>query len=151
MAGAGAALVGTAWALHGGMVAAEHLMGWGGGGGTDTDASRPSSAPDIQTLNAMQEFGAEQHFRLREPSRQPRTEYYRLTEDESEPRAQPAPRVQARPARPTRYPTGLNPVAQSSGSDSSRGPRMQRQVSRQRAAPPPSFEALRSASEPEAA
>ena len=51
VAGAGAALVGTAWALHGGMVAAEHLMGWGGRGGTDTDASRPSSAPDIQTLN----------------------------------------------------------------------------------------------------
>ena len=102
--------MGTAWALHGGMVAAEHLMGWGGGGGTDTDASRPSSAPDIQTLNSMQEFGAEQHFRLREPSRQPRTEYYRLTEDESEPRAQPPPRVQARPARPTRYPTGLNPA-----------------------------------------
>ncbi|CAE7532464.1 unnamed protein product [Symbiodinium natans] len=140
--------------LHGGMVAAEHLMGWGGGGGTDTDASRPSSAPDIQTLNGMQEFGAEQHFQVREPqaSRQrPRTEFYRLdTESESEPRAQPPPRVQARPARPTRFPTGLNPapLAQSSGSDSSRGPRMQRPS---RAAPPPSFEALRSASEPEAA
>ena len=147
VAGGAAALVGTAWALHGGMVAAEHLLGWGGGGGTDTDASRPSSAPDIQTLNGMQEFGAEQHFQLRE--QRPRTQFYRMhTEDESEPRAQPPPRVQARPARPTRFPTGLNPapLAQSSGSESSRGPRMQRQ-----AAPPPSFEALRSASEPEAA
>ena len=153
VAGAGAALVGTAWALHGGMVAAEHLMGWGGGGGgTDTDASRPSSAPDIQTLNGMQEFGAEQHFQVRE--QRPRPQVYRMdTESEAEPRAQPAPRVQARPARPTRFPTGLNPapLAQSSGSDSSR-PRMQRQASdRSRAAPPPSFEALRSASEPEAA
>ena len=62
VAGGAAALVGTAWALHGGMVAAEHLLGWGGGGGSDTDASRPRSAPDIQTLNGMQEFGAEQHF-----------------------------------------------------------------------------------------
>ena len=142
VAGGAAALVGTAWALHGGMVAAEHLLG-----GTD------SSAPDIQTLNGMQEFGAEQHFQLREPpaSRQrPRTQFYRVdTDGESEPRAQPPPRVQARPARPTRFPTGLNPapLAQSSDSDSSRGPRMQRS----RAAPFPSFEALRSASEPEAA
>ena len=151
VAGGAAALVGTAWALHGGMVAAEHLLGWGGGGGTDTDASRPSSAPDIQTLNGMQEFGAEQHFQLREQQR-PRTQFYRMdTEDESGPRAQPPPRVQARPARPTRFPTGLNPapLAQSSGSESSsRGPHMQPQS---RAAPPPSFEALRSASEPEAA
>ena len=148
VAGAGAALVGTAWALHGGMVAAEHLMGWGGGGGTDTDASSRSSVPDVRTLNAMQEFGAEQHFQLREP----RTQYYRMDTEDEEPRAQPPPRAQARPARPTRYPTGLNSVAQSSGSDSSRGPRMQRQASgRSRAAPPPSFEALRSASEPEAA
>ncbi|CAE7205143.1 unnamed protein product [Symbiodinium natans] len=154
VAGGAAALVGTAWALHGGMVAAEHLLGWGGGGGTDTDASRPSSAPDIQTLNGMQEFGAEQHFQLQEqrpPQASRRTQFYRMdTDGESEPRAQPPPRVQARPARPTRFPTGLNPapLAQSSGSDSSRGPRMQRQS---RAAPPPSFEALRSASEPEAA
>ena len=47
LAVAGAALVGTAWALHGGMVAAEH---WVGAAGTDTDASRP----DVQTLNGMQ-------------------------------------------------------------------------------------------------
>ena len=96
----------------------------------------------------MQEFGAEQHFQVRE--QRPRPQVYRMdTESESEPRAQPPPRVQARPARPTRFPTGLNPapLAQSSGSDSSR-PRMQRPS---RAAPPPSFEALRSASEPEAA
>ena len=44
VAGAGAALVGTAWALEGGLNAASHLMGWGAatGGGTDSDASRPS-------------------------------------------------------------------------------------------------------------
>ena len=71
VAGAGAALVGTAWALHGGMVAAEHFLGWGGGGGTDTDASRPSSAPDVQTLNSMQEFGAQQHFQPREQRQRP--------------------------------------------------------------------------------
>ena len=102
VAGAGAALVGTAWALHGGMVAAEHFLGWGGGGGTDTDASRPSSAPDVQTLNGMQEFGAQQHFQPREQRQRPQV--FRIdTESEAEPRAQPAPRVQARPARPTRF------------------------------------------------
>ena len=44
VAGAGAALVGTAWAIEGGLNAASHLMGWGAatGGGTDSDASRPS-------------------------------------------------------------------------------------------------------------
>ena len=44
LAGAGAALVGTAWAIEGGLNAASHLMGWGAatGGGTDSDASRPS-------------------------------------------------------------------------------------------------------------
>ena len=121
---------------------------WGGGGGTDTDASRPSSAPDVQTLNGMQEFGAQQHFQPREQRQRPQV--FRIdTESEAEPRAQPAPRVQARPARPTRFFTGPNPAPLTSGSDSS-GPRAQRaQGSRQ--LPAPSFEALRSASEPEAA
>ena len=50
VAGAGAAIVGTAWALEGGLNAASHLMGWGAGGGTDSDASRPSATTDVQTL-----------------------------------------------------------------------------------------------------
>ena len=69
------------------------------GGGTDTDASRPSSAADIQTLNGMQEFGAEQHFQLRE--QRPRLQVYRIdTESESEPRAQPAPGCRLVPRGP---------------------------------------------------
>ena len=50
MAGAGAALVGTAWAIEGGLNAASHLMGWGAatGGGTDSDASRPSMTTDAR-------------------------------------------------------------------------------------------------------
>ena len=53
VAGAGAALVGTAWAIEGGLNAASRLMGWGAatGGGTDSDASRPSMTTDVQTLN----------------------------------------------------------------------------------------------------
>ena len=60
MAGAGAALVGTAWAIEGGLNAASHLMGWGAatGGGTDSDASRPSMTTDVQTLNGTQESGS---------------------------------------------------------------------------------------------
>ena len=53
-AGAAAAgVVGTAWAIEGG-------LGWGAetGGGTDSDASRPSRAKDVQTLNGMQDSGA---------------------------------------------------------------------------------------------
>ena len=55
--GAGAALVGTACTIEGGLNAASHLMGWGAatGGGTDSDASRPSMTTDVQTLNGMQE------------------------------------------------------------------------------------------------
>ena len=153
VAGGAAALVGTAWALHGGMVAAEHLLGWGGGGGTDTDASRPSSAPDIQTLNGMQEFGAEQHFQLREPqaSRQrPRTQFYRMdTESESEPRAQPGLASAGSSCEAHALPHGLEP--RSTGAVLG-----QRLLPRPSHAAPvprgtPSFEALRSASEPEAA
>ena len=150
VAGAGAALVGTAWALHGGMVAAEHLMGWGGGGGGCLPLQLRARHPDPQRHAGVWGGAA-----LPGPGTTPEAPVYRMdTESEAEPRAQPPPRVQARPARPTRFPTGLNPapLAQSSGSESSRAPRMQRQASdRSRAAPPPSFEALRSASEPEAA
>ena len=69
-------------------MAAEHLLGWGGGGGTDTDASRPSSAPDIQTLNGMQEFGAEQHFQLRE--QRPRPQVYRIVTRKASPSRGPS-------------------------------------------------------------
>ena len=64
MAGAAAALVGTAWAIEGGLNAASHLMGFAGGvgGGTDSDQSRSSAAVDIQTLNGMQESGVQQHL-----------------------------------------------------------------------------------------
>ena len=77
VAGGAAALVGTAWALH--------LLGLGGGGGaTDTDASRPSSAPDIQTLNGTQEFAwTPTASRSRGPS-QPQAQWH--------PECRPAPR-----------------------------------------------------------
>eukprot|EP00439_Symbiodinium_sp_Y106_P003958 s9249_g1.t1 len=66
VAGAGAALVGTAWAIEGGLNAASHMMGWGAatGGGTDSDASRASRATDVQTLNGMQDSGAVDHFQV---------------------------------------------------------------------------------------
>ena len=64
-AGAAAAVVGTAWAIEAGVTAASHMLGWGAetGGGTDSDASRPSRATDVQTLNGMQDSGAVDHFR----------------------------------------------------------------------------------------
>ena len=47
------AAAGTVGAATGGLNAASHLMGWGAatGGGTDSDASRPSMTTDVQTLN----------------------------------------------------------------------------------------------------
>ena len=123
LAVAGAALVGTAWALHGGMVAAEHFLGWGGGGGTDTDASRPSSATSRRSTACRSSGRSSTSSRGNNGNA---------------------------PGLPDRhFFTGLNPAPLASGSDSS-GPRAQRaQGSRQ--LPAPSFEALRSASEPEAA
>ena len=72
-AGAAAAVVGTAWAIEGGVNAASHMLGWGAetGGGTDSDASRPSRATDVQTLNGMQESGAIDHFFAQQLRRQP--------------------------------------------------------------------------------
>ena len=139
VAGAGAALVGTAWAIEGGLNAASHLMGWGAatGGGTDSDASRPSTTTDVQTLNGTQESGAVDHYfiqeqRQRSQRRQP--EVFRIdTESESEPRNRPLPQIRSRPARRPRpqaqTPFGLNnvPIPVSSGSERSR-------VSRQSAA-----------------
>ena len=123
-AGAAAAVV-TAWAIEGGVNAASHMLGWGAetGGGTDSDASRPSRATDVQTLNGMQESGAIDHFFAQQLRRQPQV--YRIdTDSESEPQAQPQQQIRARPIRrqgqgrqqPT--PFGINqvPIPVSSGS-----------------------------------
>ena len=167
VAGAGAALVGTAWAIEGGLNAASHLMGWGAatGGGTDSDASRPSMTTDVQTLNGMQESGAVDHYWIQEQRRAQRPEVFRIdTESESEPRNRPLPQIRSRPARRPRpqaqTPFGLNnvPIPVSSGSERSRvsrqsrgdrrglSPRLRGPLGTQ-----PSFDALRQASEPEAA
>ena len=169
VAAAGAALVGTAWAIEGGLNAASHLMGWGAatGGGTDSDASRPSMTTDVQTLNGMQESGAVDHYFIQEQRRAQRSqpEVFRIdTESESEPRNRPLPQIRSRPARRPRpqaqTPFGLNnvPIPVSSGSERSRvsrqsrgdrrglSPRLRGPLGTQ-----PSFEALRQASEPEAA
>ena len=165
VAGAGAALVGTAWAIEGGLNAASHLMGWGAatGGGTDSDASRPSMTTDVQTLNGMQESGPVDHYWIQEQRRAQRPEVFRIdTESESEPRNRPLPQIRSRPARRPRpqaqTPFGLNnvPIPVSSGSErvgrqsrGDRGPLGTEGSARGFAQP--SFEALRQASEPEAA
>ena len=170
VAGAGAALVGTAWAIEGGLNAASHLMGWGAatGGGTDSDASRPSMTTDVQTLNGMQESGAVDHYFIQEQqwrAQRSQPEVFRIdTESESEPRNRPLPQIRSRPARRPRpqaqTPFGLNnvPIPVSSGSERSRvsrqsrgdrrglSPRLRGPLGTQ-----PSFDALRQASEPEAA
>ena len=159
VAGAGAALVGTAWAIEGGLNAASHLMGWGAatGGGTDSDASRPSMTTDVQTLNGMQESGAVDHYWIQEQRRAQRPEVFRIdTESESEPRNRPLPQIRSRPARRPRpqaqTPFGLNnvPIPVSSGSERSRVSRQSR-GDRGPLGTQPSFDALRQASEPEAA
>ena len=159
VAGAGAALVGTAWAIEGGLNAASHLMGWGAatGGGTDSDASRPSMTTDVQTLNGTQESGAVDHYFIQEQRRAQRPEVFRIdTESESEPRNRPLPQIRSRPARRPRpqaqTPFGLNnvPIPVSSGSERSRVSRQSR-GDRGPLGTQPSFEALRQASEPEAA
>ena len=156
VAGAGAALVGTAWAIEGGLNAASHLMGWGAatGGGTDSDASRPSMTTDVQTLNGTQESGAVDHYFIQEQRRAQRPEVFRIdTESESEPRNR---QIRSRPARRPRpqaqTPFGLNnvPIPVSSGSERSRVSRQSR-GDRGPLGTQPSFEALRQASEPEAA
>ena len=161
VAGAGAALVGTAWAIEGGLNAASHLMGWGAatGGGTDSDASRPSMTTDVQTLNGMQESGAVDHYFIQEQRRAQRSqpEVFRIdTESESEPRNRPLPQIRSRPARRPRpqaqTPFGLNnvPIPVSSGSERSRVSRQSR-GDRGPLGTQPSFDALRQVSEPEAA
>ena len=154
VAGAGAALVGTAWAIEGGLNAAAHMWGATTGGGTDSDASRPSHATDVQTLNSMQESGAVDHFFAQEQRRRQQPQVFRIdtTESEGEPQVQPQQQIRARPVRrPRAQPTpfGINqvPIPVSSGSE-----RVSRQ-SRGDRGPlgTPSFDALRQASEPELA
>ena len=146
-------------AIEGGLNAASHLMGWGAatGGGTDSDASRPSMTTDVQTLNGMQESGAVDHYFIQEQRRAQRPEVFRIdTESESEPRNRPLPQIRSRPARRPRpqaqTPFGLNnvPIPVSSGSERSRVSRQSR-GDRGPLGTQPSFEALRQASEPEAA
>ena len=152
VAGAGAALVGTAWAIEGGLNAAAHMTT---GGGTDSDASRPSHATDVQTLNGMQESGAIDHFYAQEQRRRQQPQVFRIdtTESEGEPQVQPQQQIRARPVRrPRAQPTpfGINqvPIPVSSGSE-----RLSRQSRGDRGplGTQPSFDALRQASEPEAA
>ena len=146
------------WAIEGGVNAASHMLGWGAetGGGTDSDASRAPHTTDVQTLNNMQDSGAVDHFFIQEQRQQPRV--FRIdTDSESEPRAQPRQQIRARPIRrqgqgrqqPT--PFGINqvPIPVSSGSERSRSSRQSRGDRGPLATP--SFDALRTASEPEAA
>ena len=112
----------------------------------------------------MQESGAIDHFFAQQLRRQPQV--YRIdTDSESEPQAQPQQQIRARPIRrqgqgrqqPT--PFGINqvPIPVSSGSERSRISRQSRGDRRglsPRLRGPlatPSFDALRTASEPEAA
>ena len=143
-AGAAAAVVGTAWAIEGGVTAASHMLGWGAetGGGTDSDASRPFRATDVQTLNGMQESGAIDHFAGSRID----------TDSGSEPQAQPQQQIRARPIRcqgqgrqqPTPFGSRCpSPELRSRISRQSRGDRGPLAT--------PSFDALRTASGPEAA
>ena len=108
MLGAGAAL---GLGEEGGLNVASHMMGWGAatGGGTDSDASRASRAPDAQTLNGkspdtqtlngMQESGAVDHFQVQELRRQQRPQVFRIdTESESD-TPRPQQQIVARSAR----------------------------------------------------
>ena len=159
VAGAGAAIVGTAWPIEGGLNAAAHMWGATTGGGTDSDASRPSHATDVQTLNGMQESAID-HFYAQEQRRRQQPQVFRIDTTESE-EAQPQQQIRARPVRrPRAQPTpfGINqvPIPVSSGSErvsrqsrSDRGPLGTEGSARGFAQP--SFDALRQASEPEAA
>ena len=119
VAAAGAALVGTAWAIEGGLNAATNMMGWGAatGGGTDSDASRPSMTTDVQTLNGMQESGAVDHYFIQEQRRQRparRPQVFQLSDTDEEPRPQAQQQIVARPVRRPRpqaqTPFGLNNI-----------------------------------------
>ena len=107
----------------------------------------------------MQESGAVDHFQVQEMRRQ---QVFRIDTSEEEPQAQPRQQIRARPIRrqgrqqPT--PFGINQVPIPVSSDSDRISRQSRSdrgpLGTQGSARPfaqPSFDALRQASEPEAA
>ena len=157
-AGAAAAVVGTAWGIEGGVNAASHMLGWGAetGGGTDSDASRPSRATDVQTLNGMQESGAIDHFFAQQaPAAAGLPDRHGFREraaspvsatDQSPPHPAPGPGPAA--AHALLHQPGAHPgeLRHSRQSRSDRGP-----LGTQGSARPfaqPSFDALRQASEP---
>ena len=131
--------------------------GLGRGDGRRHGQRRLAALPThVQTLNGMQDSGAVDHFFIQEQRQQPRV--FRIdTDSESEPQAQPRQQIRARPIRrqgqgrqqPT--PFGINqvPIPVSSGSERSRISRQYRGDRGPLATP--SFDALRTASEPEAA
>ena len=111
----------------------------------------------MQSLNGMQESGAVDHYFIQEQRRAQRSqpEVFRIdTESESEPRNRPDPKPPAarRPRPQAQTPFGLNnvPIPVSSGSERSRVSRQSR-GDRGPLGTQPSFDALRQASEPEAA
>ena len=162
----GAAIGGTATATmgaaagiaYGGYRMGEFLLGLEGpGGGTDSDASRPSVTTDVQTLNQMQESGAVDHWFIQEQRRQQptrRPQVFPLSDTDEEPRPQPQQQIRSRPARRPRAqvptPFGLNnaPIPVSSDSDRSRVSRQSRS-DRGPLGTQPSFDQLRN--EPELA
>ena len=110
----------------------------------------------------MQESGAIDHFYAQEQRRRQQPQVFRIdTESEGEPQVQPQQQIRARPVRrPRAQPTpfGINqvPIPVSSGSErvsrqsqNDRGPLGTEGSARGFAQP--SFDALRQASEPEAA
>ena len=120
-----------------------------------------SHATDVQTLNGMQESGAVDHFYAQEQRRRQQPQVFRIdtTESEGEPQVQPQQQIRARPVRrPRAQPTPFGQVfiPVSSGSErvsrQSRGDRGPLQTEGSaRGFAQPSFDALRQASEPEAA
>ena len=122
-------------------------------GGDDGDGEGSDDGLDDDD-NGTQESGAVDHYFIQEQRRAQRPEVFRIdTESESEPRL---PQIRSRPARRPRpqaqTPFGLNnvPIPVSSGSERSRVSRQSR-GDRGPLGTQPSFEALRQASEPEAA
>ena len=120
-----------------------------------------SHATDVQTLNGTQESGAVDHFYAQEQRRRQQPQVFRIdtTESEGEPQVQPQQQIRARPVRrPRAQPTPFGQVfiPVSSGSErvsrQSRGDRGPLQTEGSaRGFAQPSFDALRQASEPEAA
>mgnify|MGYP001820956481 CR=1 FL=1 len=139
--GAAALAGGAAYGLYQG---GRWLLGGGNGGDA---ASSGESAPDVRTLNGMQQGSPQQHLTVRQPRRVVQPQVVRMDTDsdappQAQPAQQPAPQVTSRPRR-SAPPFGVNAVQLPSGSDASSGARRQR--------PELSFEELRRRAEPESA